>query len=251
VTQGSSEDITFTALISFKKDETNVLELQEDVDLWQRYASALKGRRPEEFRPTAGMDAPWYLALSPEERGNDDLFPGLEATQPDMQPYNKDRHPLDRRTLLFYRTTGGALPLDDPNLHLCAHLYASDRNSLYHPIHHMDVADLYTQMASLVLTVSFHDPVKDLLFGPSESGVKGPVVDASEKGKWFALEDWTSRSGHGRAMNHAWLSGPEGRHVATVTQDGLIRYTKAANATAEEIAALRERKLGWKAKPKI
>lgn len=49
-----------------------------------------------------------------------------------MDAHNKDRPPLERRNLKYYSVIG-AMPSvrEDPNMHACAHLYASDRNSLF------------------------------------------------------------------------------------------------------------------------
>ena len=49
-----------------------------------------------------------------------------------MDAYNKNVSPLERKNLKYYSVIG-SMPLikDDPNMHICAHLYASDRNSLF------------------------------------------------------------------------------------------------------------------------
>jgi len=49
-----------------------------------------------------------------------------------MDPYNSDKPPLEKRNLKYYCVRGGMPSVeDDPNMHICAHLYASDRNSLF------------------------------------------------------------------------------------------------------------------------
>lgn len=193
------------------------------------------------------MDAPWYNAMR-EKTGYNDDFPGLECTQPDMIEYNKDRHPLDRRTLLFYRTLGELPP--HPNLHRCAHLYESDRNSLFHTCNQMDVGDIFTQMSTLVHTTMFHSTSEELMFGPSRSHTY-PMDDTSGNGRWFAHEDWFTRISCGRALYQARLLAADGTHVATVMQDGLLRYTKKAEATEEEIAVLRDTQKKWMPRQKL
>ena len=247
VTQGESKDICFTGTVYFKTAEMGRLDLQEKVDLWDQYKTVLRGKSPEDFLECPGMDVPWYWKYR-EETGQNDRFPGLESTKVDMTAYNENRHPLDRRGLIFYRTLGPLLP--DPNLHLVAHLYASDRNSLYIVANHMDVGDLYTQMSSLVHITSFHSGMEHLCFGPSKS--KGhPMEETDGNGCWFAKEDWTTRTSNGRAMFHSRLWAPDGTQMATVMQDGMIRYTKKPDATPDELATLQQRERSWKPREKL
>ena len=247
VTQGQSEDLCFSGIMSFKMPETSWLDVQDRTNPWEQYGSVLQGKRPEDFPEVPGMDMPLYLKVR-EETGYNDNFPGLENTQVDMTAYNKDKHPLDRRTLMFYRVIG-QLPLD-PNLHRCAHLYESDRNSLFHVANHMDVGDVYTQMGTLVHTTMFHSTTKNLMFGPSENR-NSPMDNASAKGRWFAHEDWFDRTSNGRTLYHGRLLAADGTHVATVVQDGMLRYTKKPDASEQEIATLRDREKSWKAREKL
>lgn len=247
VTQGESKDICFTGMVFFKTAETSRLDLQEQVNLWERYKIVLEGKRPRDFDECPGMDVPWYWKYR-EETGQNDQFPGLETNKVDMTEFNKDKHPLDRRALQFYRTLGQLPP--NPNLHLVAHLYASDRNSLYIVSNHLDAGDLYTQMSSLVHTTVFHSPVEDLMFGPSDANM-APMDDTRGDGRWFGKEDWTTRSSNGRAMFHGRLWAPDGTQIATLMQDGMIRYTKKPEPTSEELGTLKDRERGWKPRGKL
>ncbi|TKA28527.1 hypothetical protein B0A54_16523 [Friedmanniomyces endolithicus] len=138
VTQAQGKGICFTCTCLFKVPETSPLDAQEKVDLWSKYEDVLGGNKPSDFEECPGMDVPWYWRRR-RETGLNDAFPGLTARKVDMQRYNESRHPLDRRQLILYRTLGN-LP-NDPNMHLCAHLYASDRNSLYIVANHLDIGD--------------------------------------------------------------------------------------------------------------
>ena len=234
-------------MICFKTAEMSRLDLQEKVDLWDKYKTVLRGKSPNDFPDCPGMDVPWYWKYR-EETGHNDQHPGLETTKVDMTAYNQDRNPLDRRGLIFYRTLGHMPP--DPNLHLVAHLYASDRNSLYIVANHMDVGDLYTQMSSLVHTTSFHSSLEDLRFESSKNATT-PMDDNDGKGRWFGKEDWTTRTSNGRSMFHSRLWAPDGIQVATVMQDGMIRYTKKPEATADELAMLQQREKAWRPREKL
>ena len=247
VTQEGDSEVIFTCACSFKKIEANVLDMQDRVDLWKQYRAALGNKKPEDFEDVPGMDVPFYLKII-RETGHNDQFPGLESRKVDMEPYNKDKNPLDKRDLMFYRTVGNIPP--NPNLHLCAHLYGSDRNSLYIVCNHLDVGDLYTQMGTLVHTVVFHSSAEDLMFGPAKSS-NNPMNGGGDSGRWFCREDWTTRVASGRAMFHSRIWSSDGMHVATVMQDGMTRYSKKPEPTREEQALLDDRKKNWRPRQKL
>ncbi|WPG99445.1 Hypothetical protein R9X50_00225900 [Acrodontium crateriforme] len=246
--QDKSKGICFTCTISFKTSEPNLLDSQKQVDLWDKYSVVLAGKKPANFPDCPSMDVPFYLQRRRETGINDD-FPGLESPKPDMSAYNASRSPLERRQLIFYRAIG-EIPLDEPNLHLCAHLYASDRNSLYHVANHFDVGDVWTQMGSLVHATVFHSPIEELLFRPSfrEEG-REEMHDG--EGRWFVKEDYATRLADGRGMFNSRMWNADGKHIATLMQDGMIRYTKKAQPTEDELKVLAERKKGWKPAVKL
>ena len=134
-----------------------------------------------------------------------------------MGPYNDTLGSFDKRQLYFYRTIGTLPP--DPNMSACAHLYASDRNSLFIVANNLGVADKFTQMASLSHTVVFHVPAEDLLMN-----------DASGHREWYCKEDWTSRAGGGRGIHQSRIVGRNGKHVASSFQEGLVRIAKDGHA---------------------
>lgn len=185
------------------------------MDLWETYGSVLKDKTPETFPEAPGMDVPWYWKDLEQGRPNDQ-FPGLKTLKADMKAFNAPREPLDRRQLIFYRTIGD-LP-NDANLHMCAHLYASDRNSLFIVANHLEVGGSYSQIGSLTHTVNFHAPVQHLMFKPESSASEG-----NPQGNWFCKEDWTERASVGRGVFHSRGWSPDGTHVMSVMQDGMIR----------------------------
>jgi len=183
------------------------------MDLWKTYSSVLKDKTPTDFPEAPGMDVPWYWKELEQGHPND-KFPGLKTMKADMKAFNEPRQPLDRRQLIFYRTIGD-LP-NDVNLHMCAHLYASDRNSLFVVAYHLGLGDSWSQMGSLAHTVTFHAPTQHLLFD-SEDRTSNP------QGNWFCNENWTERAAAGRAVFHSRGWSPDGTHVMTIMQDGMIR----------------------------
>lgn len=169
-----------------------------------------------------------------KETGHNDACPGLDTRRADMTPYNVSRSAFDRRQLYYYRIIG-SLPPDDANLHACAHLYASDRNSLFIVANHMDVTDRYTEgfrptMGSLSHTVVFHVPGKDLMMTEEGSGER----------RWFCKEDWTTRAAGGRGIHQSRLVGPGGLHVGSSWQEGMVRVGRR-RVKPEEEAKGRER----------
>jgi acyl-CoA thioesterase len=122
--------------------------------------------------------------------------------------------PLAYRTLSLYRPFGH-LPISLPNLHACAHLYASDANSLFIISNALGFGDQVGKMGSLSHSVVFHVPTSELLFqGHDEEGGKL---------EWWVQEAWTPTSGQGRGMHESQIWSPSGRHVASTWQEGLIR----------------------------
>lgn len=186
---------------------------------------------------------------------------GLHLRKADMTHYNASRDALDRRQLTFYSLRGN-LPLAtapspqpedgkysltrEANLHACAHLYASDRNSLFIVPNHLDRGREFTRMASLSHSVIFHVGIKDLVL-PPEPRIDHPNADRTsweneklslcaldgyeEKDrdadgrKWFVQEAWTTRATGGRGLHTSRMWDYErGVHIATTFQDGLIRF---------------------------
>ncbi|KAK3071293.1 hypothetical protein LTR53_008886 [Teratosphaeriaceae sp. CCFEE 6253] len=245
VTQAQGKGICFTCICSFKIAEDSPFDAQEEIDIWDKYKSVLDGRKPEDFEECPGMDVPWYWKRR-KDTGENDQFPGLTARKVDMACYNQPKHPLDRRQLILYRTIG-TLPAS-PNMHLCAHLYASDRNSLFIVANQFDVGDVWTKMGSLVHSVTFHTGMEDLFFQPSEDS-QSPLDDSN--GRWFCKEDWSDRVGAGRALFHSRIWSPGGRHVATVLQDGMIRVTKKAVVSPGEVRTIKDRQGQWRPREKL
>ncbi len=126
------------------------LDVSPRMDLHNQYASVLQGKRPEQHQEMPGVDAPWsvdflkallaftdhclrrYWEFSRRNDGYTDPFPGLHLHKVDMTAYNSTKNPLEQKSLKYY-SVRGAMPSieEDVNMHVCAHLYASDRNSLF------------------------------------------------------------------------------------------------------------------------
>jgi acyl-CoA thioesterase len=137
----------------------------------------------------------------------------------DMSAYNKSKPSIDYRQLLYYQPLG-PIPPTDYNLHACAHLYASDRNSLWVVSNALGFSDSVGNMASLSHSVVFHVSSKELVL---------------REGEWWCQESWTPRSGGGRAMHESRIWGPSGVHVASSWQDGLVRRAEDKKGEKQRI----------------
>jgi hypothetical protein len=254
----------FTCTCSFKEEEESSVDVQEPVDLKETYRTALLGKEGEPMKHPAAPSndsehfRETYLPAYPEHFNP---IAGLHIRKADMTKYNATWSAIDRRQLTFY-TLRGALPLPtapyppkaeltgklvltrEANMHACAHLYASDRNSLFIVPYHLDRQQGFTRMASLSHTVIFHTGIKDLLLQP-EPRMNHPEADPTlwehgptplrnlerhdqgdEEGrKWFMQEAWLTRAAGGRGLHTSRMWDYDtGVHIATTFQDGLIRF---------------------------
>ena len=80
------------------------------------------------------------------------------------------------------------MPPTDYNLHACAYLYASDRNSVFLISNAVGYGDEVGSMASLSHSVVFHVSSKDLVLKDWE---------------WWCQEAWTPRSEGGRGVHES------------------------------------------------
>ena len=138
------------------------------------------------------------------------VFPGLDIRKVDMTAHNTSAAPLSYRTLALYRPLG-PLPNSLPNLHACAHLYASDKNGLFLVSNALGFGDHVGTMGSLSHSVVFHVPSPELL------------MSGEGEGEWWLQEAWTPRSGQGRGIHEGCIWSPSGVHIASSWQEGLVR----------------------------
>lgn len=252
----------FTCTCSFKREEGSPFDYQERVNLKEKYRDVLeqKENEPMEHEAAPSNDSEWFRETYLKEHPDHfNPIAGLHLRKADMTKYNKSRTPIDRRQLIFY-TLRGSLPLPtapypptsdssmaltrEANLHACAHLYASDRNSLFIIPNHLSLGREYSRMASISHTVIFHVGIKDLIM-PPEPRIDHPNADPTLFGegslplcnveghakgdgdgrKWFVQESWFTRAAGGRGLHMSRMWDYEtGTHIASTIQDGLIRF---------------------------
>lgn len=215
----------------------------------------------EEWPLCQGMDGLWTTKLNVaqwKQRG--DAFPGLDMRKVDMRGYNADPRIISTggaqggddgkaarewTQLLLYRLlddgeelsrnqessknkTGGD---DIINLHACAHIYASDRNSLFLAQRALGFHNTRGQMGTLSFTFNFHGHAKDWLMVDEKTG----------KPKEYVQENWVSNSGGDRVTLDSRLwDKASGRVIATTVQDGMMRIpTKTTTEMVDGDAIVR------------
>lgn len=212
--------------------------------LEKEYGKVLGRKQQFEDWPLCqGMDGLWNGSMTLEQwKQRGAAFPGLEMRKIDMSGYNTDAKTMavggvkggdegkaarTWRLLLIYRLiddeedqsgsgsdkhkTGAD---DVINLHACAHLYASDRNSLFLAQRALGFHDTRGQMGTLSHTVNFHGDAKNWVMVDEQSG----------KPKEYMQESWISNSGADRITHNSRLwDKATGRIIASTVQDGMMR----------------------------
>lgn len=289
------KEMFFIATCSFKLPEHSQISIQQqegddflEDDFYgeELYGGVLKGKRDpvRDLEEVPGMDLTFYrkqkmLLLDGDDvddeegkgkgktKKNHDAFPGLQCRKVDMREWNSTRHPMERRQLIFYRMIFDREKEEEEegmnmnmNMQLCAHLYASDRNSLFIVANLFDLGDLWTNMSSLSHTVIFHAEEGEMRFGTPKTSAsstktttkrtKSPFHKANNDdggGRWFCMEVFGSRIHGGRAVHNCRIFNDEGTHIATCMQDGLIRFAgDPQKPTEEELEMMEAVKRGWK-----
>jgi acyl-CoA thioesterase II len=253
------DQICFTAICSFKRPEKHGAEhyhhhqppapLTKEND---RYNAVLldpktgKLRSPEESPLAPGVDSPWYIEGVESGDIKETEFPGTDVRKVDMTSYNETdevkTNPHKYRQLQWYRikdasegnqdgstqndksTTFLKSSLEDgeyDNLFACAHLYTSDKNSLFIIPRAVGEPDGWNTITSLSITVIFHQHGESIRMLEPDSADR---MDKGLKKKWFLHESSTARSGENRGLfeQHVWTQ--DGTLLATVMQDSLVRY---------------------------
>ncbi|KAI1426632.1 thioesterase-like superfamily-domain-containing protein [Xylaria sp. FL1777] len=224
--------VCFSAMISFRRNVMSSLSMQE-LSPQVRFAEILNSRGPAEWDPAPIADIEGILSTLPGARQAAGMFPGLELRKVDMRAYNTDRPVHERRELILHRllaplpaTAGDEkvkndqdednnCAIDGPNAHICAHAFAVDRNGLLMIGNHIAKLKLGHEVSSAAsLSYSFVVHV----------GAKDAVMTYDEgHGQWWVQEACFPRVQAGRGIVHSKIWSPQGVHVATMYQDGIIR----------------------------
>lgn len=254
----------FTATVSFKRQEdpTQYSDLRYQTPrisaghLRKTYGSVLAGKKPVDQPIAPALDATWWTQGLDAEAGTEigRKFPGVDIRKVDMSVYNAGLGILDRagewRQLSLYRLItddeedgAGDHETSTLNLHACAHLYASDRNSLFLITRALGFEYQVVPITSLSHTVIFHGDPTELR-----------MCDQQGKPTWFLQEAWTENGGLNRGCHESRLwrcnGGGKDEIIATTKQDGMIRVP-ADSTSVEEIKTERKTRMDRGIKGKL
>ena len=151
--------------------------------------------------PGPGRDTEEWSASGPPSR----------CARRQLPPGWPDPRRLGRRAVSLWIRVNGTLP-DDPLLHTAAFTYASDMTLLGATLvpHDLYIGSPGMQAASLDHTIWFHRPFR-----------------ADE---WWLYDQVTPSAIGGRGLAIARVFSRDGRLVASVAQEGLIRVHRAPNS---------------------
>ncbi|KPM36390.1 hypothetical protein AK830_g10165 [Neonectria ditissima] len=208
-------DSCFSCLVTFKRPNTGPADVQ-DSPPQERYHSILSSRPPAEWDlcPQADIDALKEAFPNP----GPGAFPIFDMRKVDMTGYNADKPVPDRRELILYRLLE-PIPREDVNAHIACHAFEADRNGLIMLGNHLGYG--YNLGVAATLSYSFYIHVNG----------EEAVMDGEE---WWVQEVYWPRysAGRGSMMSLTW--SPEGKHVATGYQDGILFPSTSMASSREE-----------------
>ncbi|KAI0546593.1 Thioesterase/thiol ester dehydrase-isomerase [Xylaria curta] len=218
--------VCFSAMVSFRPSGSSQFDAQEP-SAQERYADILNSRRPMEWDPAPISDIEAILDRIQGSRQAIGLFPMLDMRKVDMRAYNAGRPFHERRELILYRLLAPLLAnasndaersskdgcaIDGPDAHICAHAYGADRNGLLMIAKHAGFGYDLARAASLSYSFVVHVNAEEAVMTYSEGD-----------DQWWVQEACFPRVQAGRGIIHSKLWSPQGVHVASMYQDGIIR----------------------------
>lgn len=203
-----TNEVCFSCLVTFKLSYPGPDEVQSSASPQQRFAHILASRAPTEWPPSPAADIDIVREAFPDK--DHGTFPVLDMYKVDMTEYNSEKLLPDRRELILYRLMN-PLPKDDLNAHILCHAYEADRNGLIMAGNHLGYG--YNMGSAASLSCSFY----------VHTNAEEAVMEGD--GFWVQEACWP-RVSAGRCMYESRLWSPDGRHVATAYQDGIILPAK-------------------------
>ncbi|XWW94625.1 hypothetical protein V2A60_002570 [Cordyceps javanica] len=198
--------VCFTCLTTFKRSMPSPDDVQEKQSPQVRFAGILARKPPQEWeRPfIVHIDSVQEQVVRSGQTGPG-TFPALEMYRVDMSEYNKDRAVPERRELILYRPYK-TIPKDDPNAHIVCHAFEADRNGLTMLGCHLGYGHRWGRAASLSYAFYVHVNAEEAVMGD---------------GWWIQEASWP-RVAAGRCTMVSKIWSPEGKHVASGYQDGMV-----------------------------
>ncbi|RKL04084.1 hypothetical protein BFJ68_g11269 [Fusarium oxysporum] len=192
-----------TSIVTFKRPVSSSDEVQ-GIPPQKRFKDILSSRKPDQWNPCPQADVDALKAKFPNEGHG--AFPILDMYKVDMSDFNKSKAIPDRRELIYYRLLK-PLPKEDTNAHILCHAFEADRNSLFMLGNHLGYGHDLGIAASLSYSFYVH-------VNADEAVMEGD-------GWWMQEVSWP-RFSAGRGAMESLIWSPQGKHVATGYQDGIV-----------------------------
>ncbi|KJZ76856.1 hypothetical protein HIM_03733 [Hirsutella minnesotensis 3608] len=196
--------VCLSCITTFKRSLPGQDDVQEPQSAQQRYADILSSRAPDQWDACPQLDLDAVKDMFPG--AGPGAFPILDMRKVDMTAYNATRPYTEQRELHYYRLLK-PLPKDDVNAHIACHAFEADRNGLLMLGNHVDYGRGLAKAASLSYSFYVHVNAEEA------------VMDDQ---KWWLQEICWPRLTAGRAMMESKLWSPEGKHIASAYQDGIL-----------------------------
>jgi acyl-CoA thioesterase II len=161
----------------------------------------------------------WRMPATDQLPAVTPFFPGVLTSALQLDLLHSQQRPIDRTNLYFF--TAHTEPSADPdyNLEACAHLYHSDRESIFAIVKSYELSDLLEVASSLSHTVVFHVPGDEISFH-----------DKTGRKRWFYHETKSKRISDGRALHEGKIYNRDGILVASTMQDGAFKLKPMSEA---------------------
>ncbi|KAI1082915.1 acyl-thioesterase [Whalleya microplaca] len=204
--------ICFNALVSFRPSVISQHSAQEP-SAQSRFAEILGSRPPSAWDPAPLVDIAKIVASLPtREVGS---FPIVDMKKVDMSAFNKGKPLHERREIMLYRLLA-PLPAEDPDAHILTHAFEADRNGLLMIGNHVGFGFDFGRAASLSYSSIVHVNPEDAVMSYGEN-------------EWWIQEVCFPRVEAGRGLFTSKIWSPNGVHVATEYQDGIIQRQWKSN----------------------
>ncbi|KIW06380.1 acyl-CoA thioesterase II [Verruconis gallopava] len=211
VTQEDDPTICFSCICSFKRSEPDFMNVQEEHDVKETYAPLMGDKEPQDLdRNVSHLD--WRQVPADASPSITSFFPGVLTSILPIEKLHRDRRYLDRTNLYFFSANTEPSADPDYNLEACAHLFHSDRESIFAIIKSYELADVLEVASSLSHTVVFHVPGEQVSFHDREG-----------RRRWFYQETQSKRISDGRALMEGRIYNRDGVLIATMMQDGAFK----------------------------
>ena len=197
-------DACYTCVTTFRRDLDHERQVQPVPSPFERFEHILKTRKPNEWPQSPNVDI-GVLKLWFPGFGHGD-FPFLDLHKVEMDDYNKDKPLSDRRELIFYRLCK-PIPREDINAHILCHVFEYDRNGLLMLANHLGYGFNLGVVGTISASFFVHVNGKEAVL---------------EGDGWWLQEVKFPRFSAGRGMMESTHWSPDGKHVASGYQDGLV-----------------------------